>query len=162
MNFLMNKTGPGSILSPARHMGPPDWFYWEGSSSKILWKIISWHRSNSSTGMLCPWGCPSSNQTGPRAKQQNFKAAPRQSLTKWLQRALPPPLICASVPFHMEKWKVGVGENSLLSKYSSALKQSDAKGQIIRRGKERNVMFYFHYRPQQLYRWVMLTNNVKS
>lgn len=43
--------------------------------------------------------------------------------------------------------KVGVGGNSLLSKYSAALKQSDSKGQIISWGKERNVMFYFQYRP---------------
>lgn len=62
----------------------------------------------------------------------------------------------------MEKWKVGVGGNGLLSKYWAALKQSDAKGQIIRWGKERNVMFYFHYRPLQLCRWLMFTNIAKS
>lgn len=62
----------------------------------------------------------------------------------------------------MEKWKEEVGENSLLSKYSAALKQSDAKDQIIRWGKERNVMFYFHYHPLQIYRWLMFTNNARS
>lgn len=56
-------------------------------------------------------------------------------------------LFFISIPYHsfMAKWKVG--GNHLLSKYCAALKQSDSKGQIISWGKERNVMFYFHYRP---------------
>lgn len=145
----------------------------------MIGKLFSWQRwSNPGTAVLCcperlrdlhPWGYSNSNQTWPWANQQNFKAdlslrsAPLWADQMTSRRSLPPPLTLHfySVSQLHGKWEVGMRGNSLLSKYSAALK-SDSKGQIISWGKERNVTFYFHYHPLWLYSWVIFTKNMKS
>lgn len=106
-----------------------------------------------------PWGClkPKGYALSKLTKLQSWIQAQgwpcfKQGATrKDLQRSPPAQLILgAHFPsqFHGKvKAGGGGGGNSLLSNYSTALKSSDSKGQIISWGEERNVKFYFHYRP---------------